>query len=65
MGEIAYQHFDPLLTPPRQQVLDTLAADLRRRDRVGRTLPDDRLLALTIIDEYIQYPPPAAGDAPD
>ncbi len=57
-----HEHADDLT---RKQVLDTLVADLRRRGRVGLTLPDNTQLALTIIDEYIKYPPPAPRDAPD
>jgi len=48
----------------RQQVLDVLIEDLRKRGRVGPRLPADTELALTIIDEYIHYPPPAAEASP-
>jgi hypothetical protein len=44
----------------REQVIDTLTDDLRQRGRIGKTRPDDAPLALTIIDEYIQYPPPTS-----
>jgi hypothetical protein len=57
-----HEHSDDLT---RKQVIDTLVADLRQRGRVGRALPDDTKLALAIIDEYIKYPAPAPGDAPD
>jgi hypothetical protein len=43
----------------RDQVLDVLVSDLRRRGRIGARLPGDTELALSIIDEYIAYPPPA------
>ncbi len=61
-GQELAVHSDDLT---RKQLLDTLVADLRRRGRVGHTLPDDTQLALTIIDEYIKDPPPAPGDALD
>ena len=41
----------------RRFVLDTLIADLRKRGSIGDPLPDETGLALTIIDEYIAYPP--------
>ena len=41
----------------RDQVLETLTADLRRRGRID-ALPSDTELALTIIDAYIKFPPP-------
>ncbi len=48
----------------QQQVVDTLVADLRKRGRLGSSLPDDQAeLAITIIDEYIKYPPPASAAA--
>jgi hypothetical protein len=43
----------------RQQVLDRLLADLRERGRIAEAKPSDTELALTIIDEYIVYPPPS------
>jgi len=55
----AREHTDDLT---RRQVLDALTADLRRRGRIGREAMSDTELALTIIDEYIQFPP-AAPDA--
>ncbi|MEE8509405.1 MAG: hypothetical protein V3T07_10095 [Myxococcota bacterium] len=48
----------------RRFVLDTLSADLRERGRIGDKLPDDTELALTIIDEYIAYPPASPAPAP-
>ncbi len=42
-------------------ILEKLVADLRSRGRIEGARPDDRTLALTIIDEYIHFPPPAAG----
>lgn len=52
------EHRDDLT---RTRILDTLVADLRERGRVGDRLPDDRELALLLIDEYIHFPPPAAA----
>lgn len=49
MGEIPYRRFDPLL--PDEQV----DAMLRLCERFGR----DTELGVTIVDDYIQYPPPA------
>jgi hypothetical protein len=51
------EHSDDLR---RERVLDTLVDDLRERGRIGDERPSDTELALTIIDEYIQYPPAAA-----
>jgi hypothetical protein len=52
------EHQDDL---SRARVLEVLVADLRRRGRITGDVPKDLDLALTIIDEYIQYPPPAPG----
>ena len=41
----------------RRFVLDTLIADLRERGRIGDPQSDETGLALTIIDDYIAYPP--------
>jgi hypothetical protein len=49
------EHSDDL---GRARVLDTLVEDLRKRGRIGATVPGESELALTIIDEYIQFPPP-------
>ncbi len=38
-----------------------LTDDLRRRGRLSDPLPGETEIALTLIDEYIQYPPPAPG----
>ncbi len=46
----------------RGRVLETLVADLRRRGRIGDGVPDDTELALTMIDEYIRFPPVASAD---
>jgi hypothetical protein len=58
------EHADDLT---RGQAVDMLVDDLRKRGRVGGTLPDWRTLALTMIEEYIRFPPsrPVAtsGDA--
>ena len=43
----------------RARVLELLVADLRRRGRITDAVPSDTDLALLIIREYIQYPPPA------
>ena len=40
----------------RRTVLETLSADLRERGRIADEIPNDTELALTIIDEYIDYP---------
>jgi hypothetical protein len=50
------EHTDDLT---REQILDALLRDLRERGRLGAALPDETQLALTMIDEYIHFPPPA------
>ena len=50
------EHRDDL---SRARVLEVLVADLRRRGRIADAVPNDTDLALLIIGEYIQYPPPA------
>jgi hypothetical protein len=50
------EHRDDL---SRARVLEVLEGDLRRRGRLQDSAPDEKQLALTIIREYIQYPPPA------
>ncbi|HEV7733394.1 MAG TPA: hypothetical protein VGR62_14595 [Candidatus Binatia bacterium] len=40
-------------------ILDRLVADLRRRERLDGDRPDDTTLALTLIDEYVHFPPPS------
>jgi hypothetical protein len=50
------EHRDDL---SRAQVIETLVADLRRRGRIQGEVPKAQDLALMIIGEYIQYPPPA------
>lgn len=52
------EHADDL---SRERALETLCADLRRRGRLGEATPDPDELGLTIIDEYIHYPPPSPG----
>jgi len=42
----------------RDRVIETLVTDLRARGRIEER-PDDTLLGLAIIDEYIHFPPPA------
>ena len=54
---VVHEHSDDL---DRGRVLETLVGDLRRRGRIGAARPADPELALAIIDEYIQYPPPAS-----
>jgi hypothetical protein len=39
-------------------VLDTLCADLRRRERIGAERPPNRELAEILVDEYVKFPPP-------
>lgn len=41
-------------------ILERLVADLRGRGRLGPERPDDRSLALLLIEEYIQFPPARA-----
>jgi hypothetical protein len=41
----------------RSRVIETLTADLRDRGRITSDVPSDTELALTIIDEYIEFPP--------
>jgi hypothetical protein len=55
---MAREHGDDLR---REQVIEALLEDLRRRGRVGRERPSDTELALAIIDEYVKYPPPPPG----
>lgn len=50
------EHRDDLT---RARVLEVLISDLRRRGRIADAVPNDTDLALMIISEYIQYPPPA------
>ncbi len=38
------------------QVIASLTEDLRRRDRIEDTVPDDTALAMMIIEEYIRFP---------
>jgi hypothetical protein len=52
------EHADDL---HREQVIETLLHDLRRRGRFGASRPPDHELALAIIEQYIVYPPPASG----
>ncbi len=53
---IVGEHRDDL---DRKRALDMLVSDLRRRDRIGTEIPEATQLAVTLIDEYIHYPPPA------
>lgn len=55
---LATEHGDDLT---RDRIMDALLADLRRRGRLGDTVPGGTDLALLLIDEYIRFPAPAAG----
>ncbi len=50
-----FEHADDLSL---ESILDRLAADLQRRGRIEGPRPPDRELALLLIDEYIEFPPP-------
>jgi hypothetical protein len=52
------EHRDDLML---DAILEKLVADLRARGRMPAERPDDKTLALTIIEEYIRFPAPAAG----
>lgn len=52
------EHTDDL---DRERIMTALLADLRKRGRLGDTVPDGTELALLLIDEYIRFPPPARG----
>ncbi len=52
------EHTDDLT---RTDILDTLLTDLRRRRRLGDTLPNGTDLALLMIEEYIRFPAPATA----
>ena len=52
--------FDKKEEIPRD-VINRLVEDLRERKRLSGDRPEDNELALMIIDEYIQFPPPAPG----
>lgn len=45
-------------------ILDTLVEDLRARGRLTGDRPAPTDLALQLIDEYVRFPPPAAGSPP-
>jgi hypothetical protein len=55
---LAREHGDDLC---REQVIETLRADLLRQGRIGSGAVPDGELALAIIEHYIVYPPPASG----
>jgi hypothetical protein len=57
--ELVREHRDDL---SRAQVLETFRRDLERRGRLPADAGDEKQLALAIIREYIQYPPPAGAD---
>lgn len=48
----------------REQVLERLCEDLRRRGRIGDARPDDTELARAILDAYVTFPPPQPGPQP-
>ena len=52
------EHGDDLT---RERIMQDLLADLRRRGRLGDTVPDGTDLALLLIDEYIRFPAPASS----
>jgi hypothetical protein len=51
--ELAANHSDDLTS---EQVIDRLEADLRERGRITGDRPDDRALAMLMMDEYIHFP---------
>jgi hypothetical protein len=52
------EHGDDLT---RERIMADLLADLRRRGRLGDSVPNGTDLALMLIDEYIRFPPPAGA----
>jgi hypothetical protein len=54
------EHTDDLT---RDQVMDALLGDLRRRGRLGDDVPGGTELALLLIDEFVRFPAPSAGAA--
>ena len=40
---------------------DRLCNDLQKRGRISDTRPENRELAEILVDEYIHFPPPEAG----
>jgi hypothetical protein len=52
---MVHSHTDDL---SREQIRSALIADLRRRSRLGDSVPGGTDLALLLIDEYIRFPPP-------
>jgi hypothetical protein len=59
--KLVAEHRDDLT---RAQVLDAMREDLRKRERLPAEPANDTELALTIIREYIHYPPPAPQAGP-
>jgi hypothetical protein len=47
----------------QEEIVERLVADLRERGRITGPVPEPRELALTIVDEYVRFPTPAAEDA--
>ncbi len=54
------EHTDDLT---RDQVMDALLDDLRRRGRLGDGVPGGTELALLLIDEFVRFPAPSDGAA--
>jgi hypothetical protein len=54
----AAEHSDDLALP---FILDTLVADLRRRDRLGSAVPAEEELAQRLVEEYVRFPAPEPG----
>lgn len=57
---MVHEHTDDLT---REQILDILVADLRKRGRLAGDVPPGRDLALMLISEYIHFPPTACEAA--
>jgi hypothetical protein len=58
--QAAREHSDDVT---REQALETLIADLRKRGRLGDELPERRDVALAMVGEYVKFPPAAATGA--
>lgn len=59
-ARMAAEHAEDLT---QEAIVERLVADLRERGRIEGAVPDDRELALTIVDEYVRFPAPAPEDA--
>lgn len=49
------RHSDDL---SQEEIVSRLVADLRERGRISGDVPDDRDLALLLVDEYVRFPEP-------